>query len=163
MPVRFEVRPVAVARFAAGVFEVDRFVAPVFFVVGLAADFAARFCTAGDDGVVSSRLDRDPSRDAAFGALDAAVFDDRADRAGADPEARPSLLGDFFADDFLVVLIVIPPSEVMRRRPDLRVAVTQGRVGAIRSIFNDGLVFRGRFPESWSGNNRLRTDISASS
>lgn len=110
MPARFAVRPVAAARLAAGVFEVDRFVAPAFFVAGLAVDLAARFCTAWVDGVVSSRLDRDPSRDAAFGALDAADFDDRADRAGADPEARPSLLGNFFADDFLVVLIVIPPS-----------------------------------------------------
>lgn len=112
-------------RFAVGFVELDRFAVGPVFVVGLAADFAARFCTAGVAGVVSTRFDRDPFEAAAFGALDPADLE-RDAPVDAEPDDRPPLTGGFFADDFLAVLIGIPPSGycgVVRR---LRVAVTQG-------------------------------------
>ncbi len=90
-------------------FAVDRFAVVVVFVVGFAADLVARFGTAGVDGVVSTRFDRDPFEAAAFGALeDAAELDERVEPVDADPDERPPLTGGFFAEDFLAVLIVTP-------------------------------------------------------
>jgi hypothetical protein len=80
---------------------------PVFFV-GLAADLVARFGTAGVDGVVSTRFDRDPFEVAPLEALDPADFDERVVPVDAEPDDRPPLTGGFFAEDFLAVLIVAP-------------------------------------------------------
>lgn len=93
----------------------------------MAADFAARFFgTAGVAGVVSTRFDRVPFGAAAFGALDPADLVERDDPVDADPDDFPPLAGDFFAEDFLAVLIVIPPSGYGGVVRSLRVAVTQG-------------------------------------
>ncbi|WP_152361729.1 hypothetical protein [Microlunatus speluncae] len=93
-------------RFAVGAGELDRFAVGPVFVVGLAADLAARFCTAGVAGVVSTRFDRDPFEAAAFGAFDPAELE--RDPVDAEPDDRPPVAGGFFAEDFLAVLIGSP-------------------------------------------------------
>jgi hypothetical protein len=140
----------AADRLAVAVVELDRCAVGPVFVVGFAADLVARFGTAGVDGVVSSRLDRDPFEAAAFGALDDPADPEEREPVDADPDERPPLAGAFLAEAFLAVLIVTP-LRGLRCRPASPGSSDPWRVGAIRSIFNDETVFRHRFPESWSG------------
>jgi len=96
------------ARFAV---EAARLVVGPLCFAGWLAGLVARFRPAGEDGVLSSRFDREPSRGvAAFRELDAADFVEDAESAAADRDDRPPFAAAFFAGAFLAVVIVITPS-----------------------------------------------------